>query len=221
MTIIDTLKTRAIALKAGLWKGHEGSITAQNVQGAIQSALTILESVYGNNSIQQQSFLKRIARGQGRFDADDSQYDIRVARDVVSAVDAAIADLDSGVTSSISMTAKTEILGDFLALARGALDTGDPSAQRVAAVLTAAALEETLKQLGFAHDLDVLGRDMRGVIEKLRQGGFLVGAQLSLAQGLVKFRDHAFHGQFDLITPTATESAFTFVQQILISDLSR
>ena len=221
MTMIDTLKARALALTAGLWKEHDGAKFAQNVQGAVQTTLAILASIYGGNSIQVQSFLARIAKGQGRFDANDVQYDNRVARDIVGAVDAAIADLDSGVTSSISVTAKTEILGDFLVLARQALDTGDACAQRVAAVLTAAAMEETLKQLGLARNLDVQNRDLRGVIEKLRQEGILVGAELSLAQGLAKFRDSAFHGQFDLITVATTESAFAFVQQILISDLAR
>ena len=69
-----------------------------------------------------------------------------------------------------------EILGDFMSLAREALDQRSQDADRVGAVLVAAALEETLKHLGAMHNLDVYNRDFRGVIQKLKDADILGGA---------------------------------------------
>lgn len=86
--------------------------------------------------------------------------------------------------------------------------------------MVAAALEETLKQLGEEKGMDVYNRDMRGVIQKLKDGGVLSGAQPSVASGYVKFRDHAFHGQFEQIERPTIESAAAFVEGLLTSRMS-
>ena len=101
-----------------------------------------------------------------------------------------------------------------------ALDEHADEADRVAAVLVAASLEETLKQLGTARGIDVYSRDMRGVIEKLKEADVLVGAQFSAAHGFVKFRDNALHAQFDQISRATTESALKFVEGLLATSFS-
>jgi hypothetical protein len=112
------------------------------------------------------------------------------------------------------------VLGDFVALSREVLGSRSDSTDRVAAVLGAAALEETLKQLGEVSSVDVYDRDMRGVIQKLKDAGVLVGAQSGVATGFVKFRDHAFHGQFGEIERPTTEAALAFVESLLASRMS-
>jgi hypothetical protein len=119
----------------------------------------------------------------------------------------------------VRVQAKGEILGDFISLAREALAGGSAS-EKVGAVLVTAALEETLKQLGDEKGLDVYNRDMRGVIQKLKDGGVLSGAQPSVATGYVKFRDNAFHGQFEQIERPTIESAAAFVEGLLTSRMS-
>src|SRR5439155_3444161 len=120
-------------------------------------------------------------------------------------LDSAMADLKAGVTGSISVQAKGVVLGDFVALAREALTQGDASSDRVAAVLTAAALEETLKQMGEAKGVDVYNRDMRGVIQKLKDANVLKGARIGSATGFAQFRDFSFHGQFEKVDRATTE----------------
>jgi hypothetical protein len=130
-------------------------------------------------------------------------------------LDAAIADLDSGLTVSVRAQAKGEVLADFGALARESPDLRSEGGDRVAAVLVAAALEETLKQLGVLNAVDVHNRDLTGVIQKLRDAGVLVGAQSGTAMGFTKFRDHAFHGQFDLIERPTVQAALAFVDGLV------
>jgi hypothetical protein len=68
--------------------------------------------------------------------------------------------------------------------------------------------------------VDVYNRDMRGVIQKLKDAEVLVGAQSGIANGFVKYRDHASHGQFELIERMTTESALAFVEGILTTRMS-
>jgi hypothetical protein len=120
----------------------------------------------------------------------------------------------------VRVQAKGEVLGDFVALAREALGANSDATDRVAAVLAAGALEETLKQLGELNDVDVHDRDMRGVIQKLKDADILVGAQSGTANGFVKFRDYAFHGQFDLIERPTTLAVLGFVEGLLNTRMS-
>lgn len=132
----------------------------------------------------------------------------------------ALADFEAGLSRSTRVQAQGEVLGDFVALAREALAAKSEGAERVGSVLAAAALEETLKQIGEAGGADVYNRDMRGVIQKLKDAGLLSGAQPGLANGFVTFRDNAFHGQFDRIERATTDSALAFVQGLLAERFS-
>jgi len=224
MPDIDALRTRVEQVKKSIWLEKDGQRSPQNIQGGIQTTISVLSSVYGATSNQVRSFQDRVKKGQGAGDGsdrrDDYHYNRRVAGDIEAALDAALADLDAGIASPSAMRAKGEVLGDFVVLGRQALDAHNDQADRVAAVLIAASLEETLKQLGAAQSIDVYNRDMRGVIEKLKEAAVLVGAQFSLAHGLVKFRDNALHAQFDQIGRATTESALKFVEGLLSATFS-
>jgi hypothetical protein len=190
-----------------------------NVQGAVQTTLTILALIYGSESPQLDQFRDRLKKGHGRWDNEVAQWGYRVGQEIEHVLPSALADFDSGITGSVRVQAKGEVLGDFLALAREALSNGG-LAEKVAAVLVAAAMEETLKQIGEKNGVDVYNRDMRGVIQKLKDAGVLSGAQPGVATGYVKFRDNAFHGQFDAIERGTTESAAMFVEGLLTTRFS-
>jgi hypothetical protein len=145
---------------------------------------------------------------------------MRVANAIGGILDAALADFSAGLTGSVRLQAQGEVLGDFVALARESLNAGSEGTERVAAVLAAAALEETLKQLGAAQGVDVYNRDYRGVVQKLQDAGVLAGAQPRLAMGFSTFRDNAAHGQFELIERGTTEAALAFVEGILANRMS-
>src|SRR3989442_4133252 len=193
MPDLDALRKRAEQVKKAIWREDAGGRVAQNIQGGVLTTISILSAIYGPTSTQLRSFQDRVKKGQGDNDGQAYYYNDRVAKDIEASLDAALADFDAGIASPSAMREKGEVLGDFVVLARGALDTRTNEADLVAAVLVAAALEETLKQLGAARGIDVYDRDMRGVIENLKEADVLVGAQFSAAHGFVKFRDNALH----------------------------
>jgi hypothetical protein len=218
---IEQLKDRTSDIKATLWTTNsEGQTYAKSVAGASQATVSVLSLIYGNPSTQLSLFLDRLKSGLASRDSQEYYYNQRVASEIERILDQGIADYEAGFTGSVRVQAKGEVLGDFVALAREALSSGDTMAERVAAVLSAAALEETLKQIGESSGVDVVNRDMRGVIQKLKDAGILAGAQSGLASGLVKFRDHAFHGQFDRIERATVDSALSFVDGLLLSRFS-
>ena len=218
---IAQLEARAAEVKASMWTTNDQGVDyAHSVTGAVQATVSILALVYGSPSTQLSLFLDRVKSGVGGRDSQDYYYNQRVASEIVRVIDQGLADKRAGMTGSVRVLAQGEVLGDFLGLAREAMVSRDGPSERVAAVLVAAALEETLKQIGASADVDVANRDIRGVIQKLKDAGLLVGAQVGLANGLVKFRDTAFHGQFDLIERATIESAFAFVEGLLIARFS-
>lgn len=217
----DAIRTRVQAIKEGMWqKGGQDKLAPNAVDAGLQSAISVFTVIYGNPSPQLVAFQNWARVGHGRLDEISENHKWRLAREIGPLLDAAMADLESGLTTSVRVQAKGEILGDFVALAREALEGRSQETDRVAAVLGAAALEETLKQLGTINGVDVYNRDMRGVIQKLVDAGVLVGAQSGIASGFVKFRDHASHGQFELIERATTEAALAFVEGLLANRMS-
>lgn len=214
---IAQVEQRAEAIKASLKTiKHEGlTFHSENLQGAVQSTLSILTRIYGARSLQVGEFQNRIMMGQDPGDNHGAQYNGRVANKVFSALDAAIADFKAGLVQSERIRGKGEILGDFIATARVALGQKSPETEKVAAVLVAAALEEVLKQIGENVSIDVYNRDMRAVVQKLKDAELLVGPQAALALGYSQFRDKAFHAQFDQIERGTIESALAFIEGLV------
>jgi len=219
----EALLARVEEIKKELWTIRESDKAKLpgNVEGSIQSTLGVLVAIYGNPSPQVQRFVER-TRGGGPTigDRDGWEFKSNAAALVDNVLDSAVGDLKAGVTGSIGVQAKGVVLGDFVALAREALNQRDVPSDRVAAVLTAAALEETLKQMGEAKGVDVYNRDMRGVIQKLKDANVLKGARIGSATGFVPFRDFAFHGQFEKIDRPTTEGALAFVEGLLAEAFS-
>ncbi|SRR6266699_1063310 len=219
----EVLLGRIEEIKKALWTIRESDRVRLpgNVEGSIQSTLAVLVAIYGNPSPQVQRFTERTRGGGPSIDDRDGwRFRTNAAALVDEVLASAVADLNAGVTASISVQAKGVVLGDFVGLAREALSQGDASSDRVAAVLTAAALEETLKQMGEAKGVDVHNRDMRGVIQKLKDANVLKGARIGSATGFVPFRDFTFHGQFEKIDRATTEGALAFVEGLLAEAFS-
>lgn len=214
---ITTIEQRAESIKASLKTIRPEGFTfhGENLQGAVQATLSILTLIYGAKSLQVAQFQARIKPGQDTGDVRSRQYELRVANDVFSALDTAIADSKAGLVQSERIRGKGEILGDFVETARSALAKGSAETEKVAAVLVAAALEEVLKQIGENLSIDVYDRDMRGVVQKLKDADVLIGPQAALAMGYSQYRDKAFYAQFDQMDRATIESALAFVEGLV------
>ncbi len=108
------------------------------------------------------------------------------------------------------------MLADFVALSREALREGGGQGSGVAAVLAAAAFEDSIRRLGAAHAGTVGGEKLADVLVALKKSGFLKGPQVAIAQSYLTFRNHAMHAEWDKIESEAVNSVLGFVEQLVL-----
>ena len=120
--------------------------------------------------------------------------------------------IEDGLILNIQNEARGETLGDFLVLAREALDAEQKD---VAAVLACAALEDTLKRCASDRGLDVQDKNMNEVVNALKAEGVIRRNQGALLSAFVKLRNDAFHAQWDAIDTTGVTSIIAFTEEFL------
>jgi flagellar motor switch protein FliM len=80
-------------------------------------------------------------------------------------------EVSGGLLTSVEHQVASDVLSDFVQLARQALDAGSDGAKNVAAVLAAAAFEDTLRRIA-KEFAGVIGQDkLENVIGKLKTAG--------------------------------------------------
>jgi len=185
----------------------------------VNGALTLMISVYGESSQQVKTLLKR------RDDvAREAKTNSVRCHDTILAVRGSLENLrqeiDTGVLSSLERRITSDVLSDLVQLARITLAEAGDGAKNVAAVLAAAAYEDTLRRIAREH-AGVIGQDkLETVIGRLKEAGLLVAPQVSIAQGYLSFRNHALHAEWDKIDRTAVGSALAFVEELLLKHFS-
>src|SRR2546429_48228 len=88
-----------------------------------------------------------------------------------------------GYAISVETAISGEIFGDFIGMAKIALKEEHKD---VAAVLASAALEDTLKRFARLKGLDVEGKVLQDVVNRLKAKGLVSGARKSLLDSMVK-----------------------------------
>lgn len=126
-------------------------------------------------------------------------------------------DVDGGHIFRLQATLSGEIFSDFVAAAKAALSEGNHS---VAAVLACAALEDALKRFATVKGLEVDDKTMEQVINALKGGGFVSGAQKGLLAAMPKIRNFAMHADWEKLTPQDVGSVVGFVEQFLLQHFS-
>jgi len=173
------------------------------------SALHLLQNVFGNNtSPHYRNFTMVYDRCVGR------KEEIQELKGIFRG---AKADYDGGYAFSLPTVISGEIYGDFILLAKKALDEGFKD---VAAVLASAALEDALKRFAQMNELDVTGKAMQEVVGALKSRGLVGGAQKSLLDAMPRIRDYSMHANWDKITPQDVGSVIGFVEQLLLTKFS-
>jgi hypothetical protein len=130
------------------------------------------------------------------------------------------ADVETGLLGTVERRVSGEVIADMLLLAKEALADGSEGAKNVAAVLTAASYEDTIRKMG-ATLAGVQGRpDLADVIVALKNAKILLGAPLTTALGYLKFRNDALHADWDKLNPAVVGSCLAFVEQVILQHLS-
>ena len=189
--------------------------TAPSSTHALSGALTLMTSVYGDNSQQVKALLDRrdfLNKGKVAWTAIDAW----MAASVVGAMENLVAEVNAGLLGSVERRVTSDVLSDFIQLARASLAERNEEGKNVAAVLAAAAFEDTLRRIAREH-AGVIGRDpLADVLVALKNSGLLVSPQLGIANGYLNFRNLALHADWDGIEPAAVESIIGFVEQLLL-----
>lgn len=181
----------------------------RTVNELLQGTLTLMVAVYGSDSHQVGILMDPAKK---RFPMD---Y-LAVVKAAKGALQNLKAELEAGAIGSLRQRMAGDVLTDFIQLARTVLDDPSDKAKNVAAVLTAAAFEDTIRRMGESL-AGVVGRgDLQDVITSLKEKGILQSPQLGIAQSYLSFRNHALHAEWDKIERASVHSVLGFVEQLLL-----
>lgn len=126
-------------------------------------------------------------------------------------------DYNRGFATSLSQAISGEIFGDLLNSAHAALQEGYKDS---AAVLAAAAFEDSLKKIGTLHGLDVAGKELAQVINALKGSQILKGGAGKTAEAFRDLRNNAFHAQWGNVSREEVASLIAFVREVVTKHLS-
>jgi hypothetical protein len=207
----------ALKLPAGDTAGIY-SIVAEAMQGTV----TVARAVYGDatETPQVHTIMKAAQHARETKEVIAAAFLRTVWPVVQGSLRAMKADVESGLVGTIERRATGEIIADMLALAKEALEHGSDGAKDVAAVLTAAAYEDTIRKMGAAL-AGVAGRpDLSDVIGALKSAGIITGAPLSIALSYLKFRNDALHADWARLDAAAVASCISFVERLVLQHFS-
>jgi hypothetical protein len=90
----------------------------------------------------------------------------------------------------------------------------------VAAVLAAAAFEDTIRKMG-AQLCGIQTRDdLSKIVIALKTQGILVGAQFGTVQAQLQFRNDALHADWNKIDAVGVRTVLQLVQELLLKHFS-
>jgi hypothetical protein len=180
-----------------------------------QGCVSLLSLVYGPKSAQIDnfnSFVAAIHKGEGNTGWKGQQASVAAQ----GALKNLKREIESGLTGNFKLQVTGEVLTDFIQLARTALNESGDGAKNVAAVLTAAAFEDTIRRMGETF-AGVIGKDdLSEVLKRLKDAGVIQSPQVGIAQAYLSFRNHALHANWDKVERESIQSVLGFVEQLLL-----
>lgn len=172
------------------------------------SAQNLIRAVYGDESPHYTNFLSAYDKCNGY-----EHFVTALGAIFLSAKE----DFEGGYVFNVELRISGEVFGDFVVLARQSLSEGYKD---VAAVLACAALEDALKRYANVEGLEVSEKTMLEVVNALKAGGHVSGAQKSLLDAMPKIRNMAMHAQWAKISEPDVSSVIGFVEQLLLTKFS-
>lgn len=179
-------------------------------QGWAASVQNLLRAVFGETGVHYVNFSAALQRCGG------SGSDSKV-RPLYYIFKSAKEDFEGGYVFNVELRVSGEVFGDFVALARRALDEEHKD---VAAVLACAALEDALKRYAIVNKLSVEDKTMADVINALKSAGLVAGAQKAILDRMPTIRNFALHANWDKISEPDVGGVIGFVEQFLLTKFS-
>ena len=211
MTLDDKIKQRFQELEMSLsslkWEqsSHGGRDLANDSSSQwLTSVSSLFEQVFGRES----THYEQLQKCWNDFHGHDYEFDT-----ALGVFRAAKEDYVGGYLFRLSTSISGEVYGDFIVLAKHAMNEGNKD---VAAVLACAALEDALKRYAQSNGLDISDASMSDVVNALKSKGMVQGAQKALLDTMPKLRNYAMHANWEKITPEDTAGILGFVERFLL-----
>lgn len=195
---------------------------ARHYEVAVESlhgAVTLARLLYGDSEETPQVHTLMKAAQAARADPGNPAMAFHriVLPPVRGALRAMRSDLELGLVGTVERRAVGDVVGDFLGLAREALADGSDGAKNVAAVLVAAAFEDTVRKMGSTLGGTTGRPDLADVLKALKDADVLQGATVAVAQGFLKFRNDSLHADWAKLKPEAVESCLVLTERLLLA----
>jgi hypothetical protein len=159
-------------------EGHSPEGYSQVIQGATG----IMDLVYGPQSSKLATLQDSIRTERPRLETTDwATGHSRLSLTTAGALKNVKQEIEAGLIGSLSQQVTGEVLSDFIKLARAVLEEQGEGHKNVAAVLAAAAFEDTIRRMGAALAGIRGDENLQDVLISLKDQGFLRGPQFSTA----------------------------------------
>ncbi len=185
-----------------------------------QGALGMLGLTHGENSNQAAALRDAVASHQ----KNNKEHNIQAARETAQSAIGALRNLKSevenGLVGSLRQEVTGEVLGDLLQLGKATLDEGTDNSKNVAAVLVAAAFEDTIRRLGATYCGIQTRESLPDILAKLKAAEVLKGSQVGIVQSHFQFRNDAMHADWSKIDVVGVKTVIALVQELLLKHFS-
>lgn len=189
-------------------------ISRTNVDLIYNLTLSLLQKIYGNTNDHISNFQSQLSD----FNYNDSSIKYKDILEIcIAKLEFIKSEISLGLITSIENEVTGEVVADFLSLARKSLID---NVIEVAAVLSCASLEDTLKRYSKLNNLNVDDKTMSEVINALKSKGLLSSAQDSILKGYAKIRNKVFHAEWDKIEKADISSIIGFSEEFVLKHFS-
>jgi hypothetical protein len=182
-------------------------------------AVTMLGLTHGEKSSQMNAFRDAIAAHQS---SKQSPYVTiaAVATSSLGCLKSLKREVEEGLVGSLQREVTGEVLGDLLQLGKATLDEGTDDSKNVAAVLVAAAFEDTIRRLGATYCGIHTRESLPDILAKLKAAEVLKGSQVGVVQSHFQFRNDAMHADWNKLDVVAVKTVMALVEQLLLKHFS-
>jgi hypothetical protein len=181
--------------------------------------VTVLGLTHGDNSQQLKAFYEAIAstRKTASTPFESAMGVISYSCGVLQSIKH---EVQEGLIGNLRREVTGEVLADFLQLAQATLDERTELSKNVAAVLAAAAFEDTLRRLGALYCGIHTRESLPDILSNLKGAGVLTGSQVGVVQSHFQFRNDAMHADWNKIDAVSVRTVLSMVQELLLKHFS-
>jgi hypothetical protein len=189
----------------------DGAIASELFSGAV----TMLGLTHGENSSQMSALREAVASNQK---SDKAEYLITLG--IFTASEGCLKSLkrevEEGLVGNLRREVTGEVLGDLVQLGKVTLEEGTDNSKNVAAVLVAAAFEDTIRRLGTTYCGIQTRESLPDILLRLKTAGILKGSQVGVVQSHFQFRNDAMHADWNKIDVVGVKTVMALVQELLL-----